>query len=238
MNKPKKKRAYIKAEVKHRVSDECVGACAECRETASSKIQYHHIDEDPSNSTYENLLLLCAGCHTEFTSGVKSTSDAMLLKRMAMANKLPPRKNAVNSGIRVGENHGVVAQKIDKVTVNAPAKSKASPVLEGTIGADQDMRTYADYLVKKYIDWRKKSDAQLSRFGKRPKRAFSPGATHRILGEGFGVTNTVFYVSQNRFHDGVQAAQAKIERTVFGRNNRNRNYHTWEEHLEKRHGVN
>jgi hypothetical protein len=40
------------------------------------------------------------------------------------------------------------------------------------------MRTYADYLVKKYIEWRKKGFAK-------DKRLFAAGSAHGILAEGF-----------------------------------------------------
>lgn len=216
--------------------DECDSACAECRETSPSKLDFHHIDGDPSNSTYENLLVLCAGCHAEFSRGTKSEADAALLKRMAQYGKLPPRKGA-KPKFSIGSNSGVVAGNVGtlnfKVTASRP---KATAIIPGTIGANSDTRTYADYLAKRYIDWRKKSDEHLRKIGKPPKYPFKPGATHGILGEGFGVTNSVFQISEKRFHEWVASAQAKIDRTVWGRNNHNRNYHTWEEHLNERHG--
>lgn len=98
------------------------------------------------------------------------------------------------------------------------------------------MRTYADYLVKRYIEWRKKGDIQLKKVGRPPKKPFSPGAAHSILGEGFGVTNSVNLISEGSFFQWVQAAQAKINRTVWGKTNKSRNFHTWEEHLKERHG--
>jgi hypothetical protein len=133
------------------------------------------------------------------------------------------------------DNHGIAAHTVNVETVkmqrdgNTKGRREITP---GLIEADPDMRTYADYLVKKYIDWRKKGEAI-------DKRPFSAGSAHGILGEGFGSPSSVFLIPQGRFHQWVAQAQAKIDGTAFGRNNKKRvgrNYHTWEEHLAERHG--
>lgn len=232
----KERRAPIKTAIKHRLMAECDSACADCRDGTPSKIDFHHIDGNRSNSTYENLLVVCAGCHAEFTRGTKSEADAMLLKRMAQASKLPPRRGS-EARISVGVNSGVVAGNVGTLNFRVSGReSKAPALIPGTIGADPDMRTYANYLVGRYIDWRKKSDEQLRRLGRPPRRAFSPGSAHGILGEGFGVTNSVLQISEDRFFPWVASAQAKIDRTVWGKKNPHRNYHTWEEHLRERRG--
>lgn len=38
--------------------------CCVCRERGKA-VQIHHIDEDPSNNTFENLSLLCLECHND-----------------------------------------------------------------------------------------------------------------------------------------------------------------------------
>ena len=96
------------------------------------------------------------------------------------------------------------------------------------------MRTHASYLVGRDIKWRK--NGQRMRIDHRP---FSPGSAHSILGEGFGSTNSVLLISQERFHSWVAQAQGKVDRTAFGKWNNSqgkRNYHSWEEHLLERHG--
>lgn len=231
---PKKQRAAIKAPIKHQLMDECDSACAECRSTKQSTLEFHHINGDRSHSVYENLIVLCASCHSEFSRGGKSEADALLLKRMAQAGKLAPRKGS-EPHISVGVNSGVVAGSVGTVNIKVP-RSGSKPVIPGTIGADPDMRSYADYLVKRYIEWRKKSDVQLKKVGRAPRKPFSPGAAHSILGEGFGITNSVNLISEGSFFRWVEAAHAKINRTVWGKTNKYRNFHTWEEHLKERHG--
>ena len=153
---------------------------------------------------------------------------------MAEAGYLPPPKGQSPNApvMNIQHNAGLAAHNmhIEKVQIPRNRKAKRVPI-QGLIEADPDMRTYADYLVKRYIEWRKNGQ----RFD---KRKFSPGSAHGILAEGFGSVSSVMLIPQHRFFEWVAQAQYKIDRTAFGKNNRNRNFHTWEEHLALRHGSN
>jgi hypothetical protein len=72
------------------------------------------------------------------------------------------------------------------------------------------------------------------------RRRFSPGSAHGILAEGFGSPSSVLLIPQSRFFDWIQRAQAKIDRTVFGKINLAKgsiNYHSWEQHLSERQNL-
>lgn len=194
------------------------------------------MDEDPSNSVLENLILLCSNCHSKVDS-IFSESDIRYWKRMASSGHLPPPEGPKPRGkaapsLSMRDNHGVAGAHvtIERLTVKQERKGKSGPVA-GTIGADADMRTYADYLVKRYIDWRKKGIK-----GGKDKRNFAPGSAHSILGKGFGSPSSVFLIPQNRFEDWFRQAQSKIDGTVWGKINQHRNYRSWEDHLAERHG--
>lgn len=232
----KQRRAPIRAATKHQLYDQFDSACAVCRTTVSAKLEIHHIDGDTQNPMLENLLLVCGGYHNEFTRGTKNEADARMFKRMAETGFLPPRQDREQpGGVRVvnkGENSGVMGGTVNIGSIKVPRdrRGKSGNDLPGTIGADADMRTYANYLVGKYIDCRKKGEKWVRQKGGR----FNAGAAHSILGEGFGVTNSVLQISQQRFHEWVAAAQAKIRRTVFAKNLSHEFFHSWEEHLKQR----
>lgn len=225
--------------LEHQVREECGQACANpnCREWSTATHELHHIDQDRSNTVKSNLILLCSNCHGKQQVGVISEADVMLWKRMSEAKALPPPKGTPpSSGTTIENNYGVAGTtvNIQELTMrhSAPAKGRRE-VTPGLIEADADMRTYANYLVGRYIDWRKKSQDI-------DRRRFSPGSAHGILGEGFGSPTSVLLIPQGRFVDWVASAQAKIDRTAWGRINksrRGRNYHTWEDHLAERHGT-
>lgn len=161
-----------------------------------------------------------------------------MFKRMAETGFLFPRKvntpqppiaSTVNN---VGINQGVVAGSIsiDKLEIPRDSRGKSPRDLLGTIGANADMRTYADYLVKKYIYCRKNGEKRVKQRG----GPFKPGAAHSILGQGFGVTNSVMQISQERFFEWIATAQHKIRRTVFAKSIPHDIFHSWEEHLRQR----
>jgi hypothetical protein len=207
-----------------------------CREWSTASHEIHHIDEDRANSVKTNLILLCGTCHNKQKAGVISEADVRMWKRMAEAGALPrPKGQTPATAFNMRDNYGVNAGVyIDELTMPRERGSKGRrEITPGLVEADPDMRTYADYLVKRYIDWRKKG-ARID------KRFFSAGSAHGILGEGFGSPSSVLLIPQGRFDAWVTQAQAKIDRTTFGRINmskRKRNYHTWAEHLMERRGL-
>ena len=227
-------RKRIPKTVENAVREECAQACAnpKCREWSTATHELHHIDSDPSNSILKNLILLCGSCHNKVEGGICSEADVILWKRMAESDFLPPPKGQVSPGptVAIHTNQGIAGHSvhIERVIIKRTKKNKNEP-LPGTIGADPDMRTYATYLVGKYIECRKLGQ-------KYDRRSFSPGSAHGILGEGFGSPSSVMHISESRFLDWVAHAQAKIDNTAWGRINKNRKYHSWEEHLSERHG--
>lgn len=233
MKSPRKKTSKA---VEHQVREECGQACANptCREWRTATHELHHIDGDRANGERANLILFCGNCHGRQIAGLISEADVRLWKRMAEAGALPPPKSQTAASVTMQDNYGIAGQTVNVGTVNMRrgfSSTKRRAITPGLIEADPDMRTYADYLVKKYIEWRKKGQAI-------DNRAFSAGSAHGILAEGFGSPSSVLLIPQVRFYDWVSQAQAKIDRTTFGRINRKRarNYHTWEEHLTRRHG--
>ncbi len=222
--------------VEHQVREECGQACANptCREWSTATHELHHIDGDRANTVRNNLILLCKNCHGRQIGGLISEADIRLWKRMAEAGALPLPKGQAPRGRIMRDNYGIAGQTVNVGTVNMRrerATSSRRSVTPGLVEANPDMRTYAQYLVKRYIDWRIKSQAI-------DRRRFSPASAHGILAEGFGSPTSVLLIPEDRFHQWVFAAQRKIDRTTFGRINgrRARNYHSWEEHFAERHG--
>jgi len=234
----KRKRAPIKAVTKHLLNEQFDTACAVCRDGTSAKLEIHHIDGDTQNPTLENLMILCGGCHNEFTLGTKTEADARMFKRMAETGHLQSRKGHPKfpeSSTRIlndGTNNGFMAKEIHIKTLKIPRdrSGKSSRELPGTIGADADMRSYATYLVGKYIKSRQEGEKWVQQY----RSSFHPGSAHNILGQGFGVTNSVLQVSQESFFRWVASAQEKIRRTVFAKNLGHEFFHSWEEHLRQR----
>jgi len=180
--------------LEHQIREECGQACANpsCREWSTATHELHHIDQDRSNTVKSNLILLCASCHSKEQAGVISVSDVMVWKRRAEAGALPPPKGSRPAyGPSVHNNYGVAATtvNIERVSIRRSGpRDGRREITQGLIEADPDMRTYANYLVGKYIEWRKKSQAI-------DHRRFSAGSAHGILGQGFGSSSVLLIVS-------------------------------------------
>src|SRR5438128_9863522 len=84
------------------------------------------------------------------------------------------------------DNYGIAAQTVTVGTVKVQRgrRNGRREVTPGLIEADPDMRTYATYLVGRYIEWRKKGQHI-------DGRRFSPGSAHGVLSEGFGSATSV-----------------------------------------------
>lgn len=61
------KRKIIAAELTDQLLFECNRTCCICT-TPGKDIQVHHIDKNSANNKYENLIIVCLGCHSEIHS--------------------------------------------------------------------------------------------------------------------------------------------------------------------------
>ena len=203
------------ARVDKLVWQEANSQCAFCPERDVSALQVHHVDSDRTNNAVENLILVCASCHTKITAGVISTADVMLKKRQlffvlqsAKATKTPRISGAV---VDRTINTGTINQ-----TVNNFGKGRAPKVHypPDTIGSDALRKNYVDYLLKRYFDFRK-ADASYG-----SHRPFSYAEIHKSIERESGAKT--FFTLLSRFDGLTRYLQARIDRTIQCKRNRSR----------------
>ncbi len=78
--KAHKKRIQIPAKLKAILQKEINSICPFCDNEDVGHFQVHHIDEDPSNNNFENLIMLCPNCHSKITKGDISESKVKMTK--------------------------------------------------------------------------------------------------------------------------------------------------------------
>jgi hypothetical protein len=238
-NRKPKRKALTKA-LERKIILEAGGQCPWCQtKVLASEVEIHHIDEDRSNNVPENLLLVCRNHHGQIGARVIPNWEVLLKKQMlsnpGTLERLGLKKKEETpppiAPIVGRDNSGIAVNQVNIGTVHLRKTSKGRrSITPGLVEANPDMRTYATYLVGKYIEWRMKG-ASID------KRKFSPGSAHGILAKGYGSPGSVLLIPASKFFKWVGDAQMKIDGTVFGqRNKRNGypNYHTWEKHLAER----
>ncbi len=77
----KRKRIRMSKTLEKRVYQEAGSKCVFCPEAEVASLQIHHIDEDRANNDFDNLILVCANCHTKITRRVLSEADVRIKKR-------------------------------------------------------------------------------------------------------------------------------------------------------------
>lgn len=188
----------------------------------------HHkiVDDQPAKFTAE-LLQDMKEMHERDGSIELTHGDAQLARRL-----LDSYVQIVASGeaqVMVASPGGIQAKNL---TIKTSRKTLPIPLPPDAIGSNIAMRSYAEYLVKRYIDWRLKGVES----GK-DRRRFHPSMAHQLVERNFGART--YLVPQARFHDLVRFLQDVIDGTIEGRikcSHGVRNYHSFEEHLSQLRG--
>ena len=82
-----KRRTKIPKTLEKRVFQEAGSKCSFCPEAEVVSLEIHHIDGDPSNNAFGNLILVCASCHAKITGGAISKEAVCLKKRQLEGHK-------------------------------------------------------------------------------------------------------------------------------------------------------
>ena len=114
MSKPKRKAPT--ARDKKRLQQEINSQCPFCRSTEVENFHFHHIDEDPGNSVFENLLMLCPMCHSKVTAG-EITQDEVMLRKSIVAH--------ISGSIQTSKLDAETLRELDKIQ---SSYHKASPI--------------------------------------------------------------------------------------------------------------
>jgi len=209
-----------------KIFQEANSSCAFCQESEIASLQIHHIDQVPNNNAMDNLLLVCANCHTKITGGVFSEADVRLKKRTLEYTRQPIKdKSPGNVCVNVTGStfRGDIAHTMTKIVT--PHEVRISHPL-GSIGAELNMKGYVDYLIAKYFKFRK-ADSSYGR-----KETFSHAEIHSSIQNELG--HRTFFAPNELFPRLVNYLHMRIDRTILGKQNIHKgipNYHTYEEHL-------
>lgn len=83
-----KKRKGVSAKLRRELQKEADSKCPFCSNDDVAIHEVHHIDENPANNVFENLIHVCGNCHSKITVGTISRETVADMKQ-----KLRPQKN-------------------------------------------------------------------------------------------------------------------------------------------------
>lgn len=84
-----KKRVNPTYRLKVRLLQETGGKCPFCLFNDLGRLEFHHIDEDSSNTVFKNLIAVCPNCHSSINEKVIALEDVQLAKqRLGLTNQL------------------------------------------------------------------------------------------------------------------------------------------------------
>ncbi|KAA5535902.1 HNH endonuclease signature motif containing protein [Paenimyroides baculatum] len=82
----KKRRPPIPHKIKTLLQKEVKSKCPFCISGDVDHFQFHHIDENPENNDFENLLMICPTCHSKITKGDIQEEEVLIKKRELYIN--------------------------------------------------------------------------------------------------------------------------------------------------------
>ncbi len=225
-----KARTTVPARTQKRVYQEANSRCPFCSEAEVAALEIHHIDGDPSNNAFENLILVCATCHSKISDGVLREAEVQSMKQelkssIARTAALELGRAGVAVSILNSTFRGDIAHTITKISGGRAPRVKHP---DGSIGADLPMKGYIDYLIHRYYNYRSADGTY------RVQSSFSHAVIHQNIQRRFG--HKTYFMPVALFSELVEYLQHCIDRTIQGKRNRaqgNRNYHSYEEHLQR-----
>ena len=213
--------------------------CQFCGNSDLEILEFHHIDENPNNTTIENLIPLCPNCHTKVTKKIISQHDVYimsqkvavgtlnfpLIEKPKKTNKIKQNISTLYGGVSVG---GDVSNSHIETHVHITSKKDKSYIYPNSIGTHVTWINYIDYLINRLAEYR---GYDVKYIGMNLH-----GAIRRIFKNKFGAN--VKDVPEYKINDVISYFQNEINRTTFAKKmiyrNGGKNYETYLEFCDKK----
>lgn len=229
-----KVRRKIPEKVRASLQQEVGSICPLCANDDVGHFQVHHIDEDPENYDEENLLMLCAICHSKITKGDISPSEAKGVKRTLLnyrrltATQEPSQTNTFSGNVSqpiFGNNNTIN-------NINSP-KTKKNKYPPGCIGYNVLKGNYVSYLIHRYHEFKEweigKENMRYGLFPSRLKKRYK-----------IGKQRTLYNLPEGRFEELVSYLRSRIDGTTLGKvlaaKGQSKNYQLFADYVESQSG--
>ena len=229
MDKKIRKKIPQESKIRAELQKEISSCCPFCNSEEVGHFQIHHIDENPENNKFGNLLLLCSMCHSKITKGDILKTVVFQKKIELLAKSKTTKDNtiidkSVNFNAKV-EN--AVVGNNNKIIIKQQEKTIKQKYPEGCIGFDNIKANYIGYLIKRYNEYKEneigKNNMNYAIFSAQLKKKYK-----------IGTTRTIYNLPIEKFEGLVGYIQMRIDKTTFSKmlGKGHKNYSTFEEYIE------
>ena len=95
--------------IRDRLFVETDDTCALCGLRGINILTIHHIDSNPQNNVYDNMIVLCHNCHTQHHQGKGVSSEQIIARKKHLIHKTLTEYGLNAMKIATRNNFGVVA---------------------------------------------------------------------------------------------------------------------------------
>ncbi|WP_413512863.1 HNH endonuclease [Myroides odoratus] len=217
--------------LKARLLQEVNSNCSFCDFSDAGLLEFHHIDNDNSNTIFENLIAVCPTCHTKITYNEISQQEVIETKRnLIIENMEKNNKQASTNSFNINSeniNNSVFGNN-NNVTVNVKKQVvKKNKYVEGELGYDTLKANYVSHLINRYNDYKTnevgKENMKFGIFQASLKKHFK-----------IGTTRTLNHLPVEKFDELVIVIQRRINATTFAKKmgKEHKNFSTFDEYIE------
>ena len=199
------------------LQQEIGSTCPICGNEAVGEFQVHHLNGDPLDNSFTNMLLICPNCHAKFNNHSYSREIGYQAKLKVYKQNETKKTSVANDSTSAASivqinNGDDVIQAAGNVTIRMTRgrRAKAAVPISGVVGTSSKERAYVKHLYDRLFDFKKATpgydDARAGR------------TIARYVRDAFGTTWS--YVPIDRFFELVELLQKKIDQTPIGRKHR------------------
>ncbi len=149
--------AHIPKQTEKAVYQESNSSCSFCGKDTISTLEIHHIitRENGGSNAKDNLILVCANCHSKITNG-EISFDAVVTIKKELQKKYKTTVNKSSKNIIKGNfSNSFVANNMNVTLNKRKQKSPKFNYRANTIGSDLDKLNYVKRLIKRYQESKK-----------------------------------------------------------------------------------
>jgi len=216
-----KKRKGVSAKLRRELQKEGDSKCPFCGNDDVAIHEVHHIDENPGNDVFENLIHVCGNCHSKITVGtinretvVEIKQKLLTQKHIAISSKTKMHVQSNVTNITTGHHASV--------TIRHSSKKVVQKFPPGCIGHEIEKANYISHLISRYNEYKEwdvgKDEMSYAFIYTHLKRQFKIG------------NRNILNLSIDRFEELALYLQQRIDKTKLAKvkGPGSRNYSTFE----------